>query len=136
MTKSDTTENDTLKCILKGVDPSWRSNATLYVALHSADPGETGTQLTNEVAYTDYARQPITKATGWTDGGSTFTNAALIQFPVCGAVGATARYVSIGTVTTGGAGQILYSGQLSADLSIALNIQPQFAIGALSVQED
>lgn len=135
MTKSDTTENDTLKCILRGVDPSWRSNATLYVALHSADPGETGTQTTSEVAYTNYARQPITKATGWTDGGSTFTNAALIQFPVCGVTGATARYVSIGTVDSG-AGQILYSGQLSADLTIALNIQPQFAIGALSVQED
>lgn len=136
MTKSDTTENDTLKCILKGVDPSWRTNANLYVALHTADPGEAGTQLTSEgTVYTNYARQPIVKATGWTDNGSEFSNAALIQFPVCGASGATVTHVSIGTLETG-AGQILYSGELSAPLSVALNIQPQFAIAALKVQED
>ena len=135
MTKSNTTENDTLKCILKGTDPSWRTNANLYVALHTADPGEAGTQTTNETAYTDYARQPIVKATGWTDSGSEFSNAALIQFPVCGVTGATITHVSIGTLDSG-AGQILYSGELSAPLSVALNIQPQFAIAALKVQED
>ncbi len=135
MSKGDTTENDTLKMILKGTDPAWRTNPNVYVALHTADPGEAGTQLTSETAYTNYARQPIVKATGWTDGGSEFTNSALIQFPVCGVTGSTISYVSVGTLISG-AGQILYSGQLSADLAVALNIQPQFAIDALKVQED
>lgn len=135
MTKSNTTENDTLKVILKGVSPSYLGNTNVYVALHSADPGEAGDQSTSEVAYTNYARQPIVKATGWTDSGSEFSNAALIQFPVCGVTGATARYVSVGTLVSG-TGQILYSGQLSADLSIGENIQPQFSIGMLKVQED
>ena len=135
MTKSDTTENDVLKVVLKGVSPSYLGNANVYVALHTADPGETGDQTTNEIAYTNYARQPIVKATGWTDGGSTFTNAAIIQFPICGITGGTAAYVSIGTLVSG-TGQILYSGQLNANLSISQNIQPQFSIAALSVQED
>lgn len=135
MSKGNTTENDVLKCLLKGTDPSWRTNANLYVALHTADPGESGDQTTSEAAYTNYARQPIVKSSGWTDNGSSFTNAALIQFPVCGASGATVRYVSVGTLETT-AGQILYSGQLSADLAVALNIQPQFGIGALTVTED
>lgn len=136
MTKGNTTENDTLKCLLKGVDPSWRTNANVYVALHTADPGEGGTQTTNETAYTSYARQTIVKATGWTDGGGNeLSNAALIQFPVCGVTGATITHVSIGTLDSG-AGQILYSGELSAPLAVALNIQPQFAIAALKVQED
>jgi hypothetical protein len=134
MGKGDTTENDVLKCVLVGTDPAWRSNATLYVALHTSDPGESGVQTTNETAFTNYARQPITKATGWTDGGSSFTNADLIQFPVCGASGATVTHVSIGTVLSAG-GQILYSGELSAPLAVALNIQPQFAIGAITITE-
>jgi hypothetical protein len=136
MGKATTTCNDMLKCILKGVDPSYRGNATLYLSLHSADPGVGGTQLTNEVAYTNYTRKPITKASGWVDNGANFTNAALIQFPVCGALqGATVRYVAIGELTTNGAGQIYYIGQISADLIVTQNIQPQFSIGNLQVTE-
>ena len=135
MSKSNTTENDVLKAILKGTDPSWRAGATLYVALHSSDPGEDGNQTTNEVAFSNYTRQPITKSSGWTDNGSSFSNVALIQFSVCGNDGATARYASIGTAETS-TGQILYSGQLSADLTIAINIQAQFAIGAITITED
>lgn len=84
MSKSNTTENDVLKAVLQGTDPSWRAGANLYLALYTADPGEAGTATTSETAYTNYARQTIVKATDWTDGGSSFTNAALIQFPQCG----------------------------------------------------
>jgi len=135
MSKGNTTENDVLKAILQGTDPAWRTNVNLYVSLHTADPTETGTQTSNETAYSDYARQPIVKATGWVDGGSTFSNAALIQFPQCGAVGATITHVAIGTVVAA-AGQILYSGELNDDLVVSNLIQPQFAIGALQVTED
>ena len=39
----------------------------LYVSLHTADPGEGGSQTTNETAYTNYARQPVARtAGGWT----------------------------------------------------------------------
>lgn len=134
MSKSNTTENDVLRANLKGTDPSWRANANRWIALYTADPGEAGTAITNETAYTNYARVAVPVA-DWTDGGSTFTNTNLIQFPVCGVTGATLTHVAIVT-TASGAGQILYSGALSASLAVANLIQPQFAAAALSVTED
>jgi len=135
MSKSDTTENDVLKAILKGVDPSWRAGANLYLALYTADPGEAGTAITNETAYTNYARQTLVKASAWTDGGSSFTNANLIQFPQCGVTGATITHGAIVT-TASGAGQILYSGALNSSLPVANLIQPQFGIGNITITED
>jgi hypothetical protein len=135
MSKSNTTENDILAMALKGVDPAWRANANSFVALHTADPGEAGTQLTNEATYGSYARVPVAKASGWTDAGSTFTNAALIQFPQCSSGTNVVTHVSIGTLVSG-AGQVLWSGALSASLSVSTGIQPQFSAGVLSVSED
>ncbi|MEO8094708.1 MAG: hypothetical protein ABI632_07220 [Pseudolysinimonas sp.] len=136
MSKGNTAENDVLKALLGGVDPGYRANANRFLSLHTADPGEAGTQLTSETAYTGYARVAI--ATGaWTDGGSTFSNTNLLQFGQCTAApGAAITHVAIGTVTTGGAGEILYSGALNASLAIAVLIQPQFAAFALTVSED
>lgn len=135
MSKSDTTENDVLKMILQGVDPAYRASSTLYLALHTASPGESGSATTNETTYTGYARQALTKATAWTDGGATFTNAALITFPMCSAVGAqTLTHFSIVT-TASGAGQVLYYGNLVSSLTVDINIRPQFGIGALSIAE-
>ena len=135
MSKSNTTENDILKAVLQGTDPSWRAWANLYLALYTADPDETGTAVTNETAYTNYARQTIVKATGWTDGGSSFTNSALIQFPQCWVTGAILTHVAVVT-TASGAGQILYSGALNSSLAVANLIQPQFAIWSLQISED
>lgn len=135
MSKSNTTENDILKAMLQGTDPSWRSDATIYLALYTADPGEAGTAVTNECAYGSYARVAITKASGWTDGGSTFTNAGLLQFPEC--TSGTETITHCGLVTTAsGAGQLVISGALTASRSVSSGIQPQFAIGALSITED
>ena len=79
MSMSNATENQTLKMHLQGTDPAYRAGATQYLALFSADPGETGS-LAAEATYTGYARVALTKATAWTDGGSSFTNANLVQF--------------------------------------------------------
>ena len=38
MSLSNNAENDFLKCLLQGTDPSWRAGATLYLSLHSSDP--------------------------------------------------------------------------------------------------
>jgi hypothetical protein len=135
MSKSNTTEHDVLAAFLKGVSPEWMANPNVYIALHTADPDEAGVQTTSEATYTNYARQPLTRASGWTDGGSIFSNAALLQFPQCGAVGNTITHVSIGELSTTG-GQIFYSGELSSPLTVANLIQPQFAAGALQVTED
>ena len=135
MSKSNQTENDVLAAFLKGVLPAWIANPNVYVALHTADPGEAGNQSTSEATYTNYARQTMVRASDWTDGGSTFTNANLVQFPQCGVTGNTITHVSIGELTSD-AGQIFYSGALNSPLDVANLIQPQFAAGALSITED
>jgi hypothetical protein len=134
MSKGNTAENDILKMVLKGTDPSWRGNANRYIALHTADPGEAGSQTTSECAYTSYARVAVPVA-DWTDGGSSFTNSALVQLPQCTGGSETITHFSIGTLSSG-AGQILYKGALSASLAVSNLIQPQFAIGAITVTED
>jgi hypothetical protein len=108
----------------------------LYLSLHTATPGVGGSQLTNETAYTNYARIAVARTTGgWAvpSAGGT-SNAALAQFAQCGASGATITHVAIGTASSG-AGTVLYAGALNASLTVSNLIQPQFAIGALTVAE-
>lgn len=107
----------------------------LYISLHSSSPGIGGSQLTNEVAYTNYARKAVPRtAGGWTVALAQAVNAALEQFLQCGVTGASASHVGIGT-DAAGAGKMLYAGSLSATLTIANLIQPQFGPGSLTVSE-
>ena len=88
MSKSNAAETALLGLIFNNTDFAGIGDAgglqnsatagSLYVSLHTADPGEAGTAITNETAYTNYARQTIVKATDWTDGGASFTNAASV----------------------------------------------------------
>ena len=137
MSKGNTTENDLIKvAFLNDYDPAWRTQANLYLALHTADPGEGGGQNTSEADYTGYARVAVAKnAAGWTISGNQASNASLVQFPQCTGGSNTITHVSIGTAASG-AGQILYSGALNASLNVSNLIQPQFAAGALVVTED
>jgi len=136
MSKSNTTENDTLNAILRAVDPSWRANANRYIALYTADPGEAGTATTNECAFGAYARVAVVAATGFTAAaGGSSSNTGLIQFVECSGGSETVTHVAI-VETASGAGQIFYSGALTAPRNVSSGIQPQFAIGALVVTED
>jgi hypothetical protein len=143
MSKGNTFENDLLLLIFNGTgianiaDNAASSPLTnLQVSLHSSDPGEAGSQTTNEVAYTSYARVAVARSgVGWTVSGNTVTNAALIQFPQCTGSSVTATHFAIGTAASG-AGKILYKGALSASLAISSGIQPQFGAGDLDGTED
>jgi hypothetical protein len=136
MSKSNTTENDTLDAILRAVDPAWRSGASRYIALHTADPGEDGTALTSECAFGAYARVLVTAATGFTAAAAgSSSNTGVIAFPECTSGSETVTYCSIVT-TASGAGQILYSGALTASRAVSSGITLQFSIGALVVSED
>lgn len=136
MSKSNTSENDTLNALLRGVDPSFRANANRYIALYTADPGEGGSANTNECAYGSYARVSVTAATGFSaaSGGST-SNTGIIAFPECTSGTETITYAAI-VDTSSGAGVIIYSGALTSSRSVSSGITPQFAIGALVVTED
>lgn len=136
MSKGNTTENDILEYIFKATAFSWNGNSNLYLSLHTADPGEAGNQTTSEATYTSYARVTVSRSgTGWTVSGNQASNAALVQFPQCTGGSNTITYVAVGTASSG-TGQLLYSGALNASLSVSSGIQPQFAIGALTITED
>ena len=142
MPKSTTFANDILALILNATtiadiaeDDSSSPLANIYVALHTADPGVGGSPLTNEATYTNYARVAVARSAGGWDGASAlWDNGALVQFPQCGASGNTITHVSLCT-TASGAGKVLYAGELDDPVAVSLNIQPQFAAGALDVTE-
>jgi len=146
MSKSNTFENDLLQLIFNNVDIALIGDAaglqnsatagSLYVSLHTADPGEAGDQTTNETAYTNYARVAVARTVGgWTVSGNAVSNAALVQFAQCGATGATLTHFGVGTDSSG-AGKLLYSGSLTSSLAVSSGIQPQFAAGDLDITED
>jgi hypothetical protein len=138
MSLSNATENAVLKMFLQGTDPSYRSGATQYLALVSDAGGGSNvseaTPIANELTYTGYARVAITKATGWTDNGSNFTNAAQVLFGKRTDAGATQTATAFVVVdTANGAINMGIIGDLTADLDISQNIQPLFEIGTLTV---
>jgi len=136
MSIGNTTENDVVKLLFNGTALSWNANTNLYVALHTGDPGEGGSQTTSECAYGSYARVAVSRDSGgWTVSGNVASNTALVQLPQCTSGSETAAYVSIGTASSG-TGQIIASGALSSSLAISSGIQPQFAIGALTFTLD
>jgi len=111
----------------------------LYVALHTADPGEAGDQTTNETSYTGYARVPVVRSSaGWTVSGTAptqVTNAITINFGLCTGGSPTITHFSIGTAVSG-ADTMLYSGPMVAPLAVSNGIAPNYAVGDLQITED
>lgn len=149
MSKSDSWENGLLQLLFQnnafanvgnagGLQPAGVAGS-LFISLHTADPGETGTQATNEATYTGYARIAIARSSaGWTVSGTAPTqvaNAALASFPACTAGSNVITFFGVGTLTSG-AGTLLYSGALTASLTVSNGITPQFSIGSLVITED
>jgi len=112
---------------------------SLYVALHTADPGEAGDQTTSEATYTGYARVAVARSSaGWTVSGTAPTqsaNAAAVTFGACTAGSNTITYFSVGYASSG-ASTIIASGALTASLAVSNGITPSFAIGQLTVTLD
>ena len=133
MSMSNTAENKVLKALLQGTDIDFRASADLYLALFTADPTESGV-FTNEADYTGYARVAMPKESAWTDGGSTFTNATLLQFPQCTAGSNTITHFAVCTLES--AGEVVVSGALNSSLNISSGIQPQFSAASLSIGAD
>lgn len=122
MSKSNSFENSLLLLVFNNTDIALIGDAaglqnsavagSLYVSLHTAEPGEAGDQTTNETAYTNYARVAVARSgAGWTVSANSVSNAAAVAFAACGLTGATITHFGIGTDPTG-AGLLLYSGPL------------------------
>jgi hypothetical protein len=113
------------------------TEGSLYIALHTADPGEGGTAATSEASYTGYARVGVTRnIAGWTISNNNVTNAADIVFGT--ATGGTPETVTHWSITKASSGTsvIVYKGALSSSLIINNNIAPRIIAGALNVNED
>ena len=109
---------------------------SIYVSLHTADPGEAGDQTTSEATYTGYARVAVARSSaGFTVSGSNASNAAAVAFGACTAGTNTITYFGIGSATSG-AGNLYASGALSASLAVSAGITPSVAIGELDVNMD
>lgn len=105
---------------------------SLYISLHTSDPGETGDQTTNETSYGSYARVAVARSTsGWTVTNDTVSNDAAVTFPTCSSGTPTITHFGFGTASSG-AGVLLLSGALNASLAVSTGITPSFAIGALT----
>lgn len=135
MSLSNTSETAILNQIFVGTALPWSANTDLWIALHTADPGESGTAVTNEATYGGYARVTLTRATDFTVSGNSISNANLEQFVACSSGTNTITYASI-VDSASGAGTILVRAALSSSISVSTGVQPQFASGALSFQID
>jgi hypothetical protein len=130
--KGNTFENDFIKLIFNATAiANIADNAAtgpltnLFVALHTADPGEAGDQTTTEVSYTGYGRATVARTTGgWTVTANSVSPVATISFGACTVGSTTATHASVG-VAVSGVSKILYSGALTPTISIAPGVTPQ-----------
>ena len=119
---------DIINASIKGIDPSWRAGATVYLGLFKADPTVAGS-FTNEANYTGYARVALTKATDFTTVGDTSSNTGLVQFPQATGGSSLCTHFGICTALTGGT--MLFFGALGEAVSVVSPIKPLFEAGTL-----
>lgn len=106
---------------------------SLWVALYTVAP--TDSTAGTEAAYTSYAREAVARsAAGWTVAGNNCSNAAEISFTT--ASGGTETEVAFAIMTALTGGDMLYWGDLTANLDVSTGITPKIAIGDLDITED
>lgn|SRR5574341_1018189 len=127
MSKSNSFENSLLLLIFNNTDVANIGDAAglqnsaaagnLYVALHTADPGEAGAQNASEITYTGYARVAVARSgAGWTVSSNSVSNAAAVTFGQRSDVGTSvATHFSVGAESSG-ATLILYKNALGASV--------------------
>lgn len=131
---SDATENNLLKLIYNAT--AWANYAdnaastpqtNVSNALHTADPGDAGSQSTSEAAYTSYARVDVARTTGgWTVTNNSVSPVAAISFPAGTGGSGTVTYWSTGK-TGGGASAILLSGTVTPNIVTGSGVTPQLS---------
>lgn len=142
MSKSDVFENDLLRLIFNATPiANIADNAaaspltTIATGLHTADPGEAGTQQTSEATYTPYARLTTARTTGgFTVTGSSVSPVANLDFAQCTSGTNTITHFHWGTAASG-AGKILYSGTVTPNLSVSTGVIPRLTTASSATEE-
>lgn len=99
---------------------------SLFLSLHTADPGDAGSATTSETAYTGYARQAVARSgAGFTVTGNSVSPAANVDFPECTASpGGAITHFGI-TTAVSGATVLLYKGALIQNITMAVGAIPR-----------
>lgn len=113
----------------------------VYISLHTASPGETGTATTNEATYGGYARVAVARSSAqWTftsGDPAQMENTNAVVFAACSSGSNTITHFGIAAGATGsGNNDLLYHGALTASLAVSTGIVPEFAASAITVTED
>ncbi len=120
--------------------PAAATAGSLYVRLYTDAVVVDDATIGTEAAYTGYVALGVAVArssAGWTIAGNNCSNTAAVTFGAATAGSETIRYFAIwkDNVSTADA-ERLFWGQLTSDLAVSSGITPEFAIGALDVNED
>jgi len=107
-----------------------------YVSMHTASPGETGSQNTTESAYTGYGRVSVARdSSHWAVSGGVADNVNAITFGQSSTGPESETYVGIGSDLSG-AGNLFLYGAMNATLVVNNLIIPNIAAGALDITLD
>tara|TARA_R110000868_G_scaffold151986_4_gene376575 strand:+ start:832 stop:1275 length:444 start_codon:yes stop_codon:yes gene_type:complete len=136
MSKSNSLENSLLLLLFNNTNIANIGDATgvrgsttagsLYVSLHTADPGEAGDQTTSEATYGGYARIAVARSgAGWTVTANSVSPAANIGDTTwdCTSGTNTITHFGIGTAASA-AGVLLYKGAISPTIAVSTGVTP------------
>jgi len=108
---------------------------SLYVSLHTADPGEAGDQTTSEITYTSYARVAVARSgAGWVVTGNSVSPAAAINFPLGTGGSGTATHFGVGA-SSSGAGLLLYKGAISPTIVTGNGVTPSLSTATVITED-
>ena len=132
MSMSNYLETKLLSLLLKGeaianiADNAGSSPATqYYLSLHTASPGEGGSQTTNETTYPGYARMAVSRtSSGWTVSANTAVLTSAIEFPLGTGGSGVITHMGIGTDASG-AGTLLMYGTVTPNITVGDSIAPR-----------
>ncbi len=107
-------------------DNAGSSPATvLWISLHTASPGVSGNQTTNEAAYTGYTRISVARTSGgWTIAGNSVSPVAPIVFPTASGGSETETFMGVGLAGSG-AGVLQDYFAISPTIVVSTGIQPK-----------
>lgn len=112
--------------------------STVYVQLHSGDPGTAGTNnvvqstVTGSANRTSIATSTFSSVTSATGGGFQITNNSSVQITTNASGSATVTHFGVWDAVTGG--NFLASGTLTSSVDVVNGDTVQFNAGALSIR--
>ncbi len=107
----------------------------LFVSLHTADPGEAGTQSTSEATYTGYTRVSVPRSgSNWVVTGNGVSPAATIEFPTATGGTNTITHWGVGLASTG-ANVLLYKGSVAPTIAVSSGITPRLTTSTIITED-